>query len=120
MNKIQAYQAFWTSFGLPAYDETHVPDGAQLPYITIEVSEDFFDNDLALTASIWYRSESWKDITEKAMAISEAIGRGGRIVPYDGGGIWIRRGSPWAQRMSDTEDDMIRRIVLNVIVEYEE
>lgn len=34
MNKAQAIQAFWESFGVPAYEESTVPDDAVMPYIT--------------------------------------------------------------------------------------
>lgn len=118
MNKIQALHAFWGSFDLPAYDETSVPDGAALPYITYEVQSDEFGNALAMTASIWYRSTSWAEITQKEMQIADFIGRGGRMIAYEGGAIWIQKASPWAQRMADEADEMIRRIVLNVQIEY--
>jgi len=118
MDKIQAYDNFWYSFGWDAYDETSVPDNAALPYITYELATDYFDNTLALTASLWSRSTSWTDITAKAEQISEYIGRGGKLVPFQNGAIWIKRGTPWAQRMSDASDDMVRRIVLNIQAEY--
>ena len=38
-------------------------------------------------------------------------------VKIDGGRMYIARGTPFAQRMSDV-DDMVRRIVLNVTVEF--
>ena len=53
----------------------------------------------------------------KAEEIAEFITRGGRMVKYDDGAIWIQKGTPWAQRMGDP-DDMIRRIVLSVVVEF--
>lgn len=118
MNKIQALHAFWGSFGLTAYDETSVPDTAQLPYITYEVSSDDFGHPMASSASLWYRSSSWAEITEKEMQIADFIGRGGRMIKYDGGAIWIQKASPWAQRMSEPSDEMIRRIVLNIQLEY--
>lgn len=118
MNKIQALNFFWSSFGLKAYDETSVPDDATLPYITYEGSSDEFDRKIAQTASIWYRSFSWKGIELKQLEISQFIGRGGTLVQYDGSSVWIAKGSPWSQRMSDASDDTIRRIVLNVEVEF--
>lgn len=117
MNKIQAFNSFWNSFDLIAYDENTVPDGEKLPYITYSVGEDDFNYPVSLTASIWYRSKRWDGITAKLEEISERIGRGGVTVPYDGGVIWIKKGSPFAQRMSD-EDDSIRRIFINVEVEF--
>lgn len=118
MDKLQAYHAFWSSFDWKAYDETSVPDSAELPYITYEVASDSFDNDLALTASLWSRSTSWVDITAKEKEIAEAITRGGTVIMYDGGAFWIRKGMPWAQRMAEASDDSVRRIVLNVFIEF--
>ena len=118
MNKIQTIHSFWSGFGLPAYDENVVPDKAVLPYITYEVSDDSFGTSLIQNASLWYRSSSWAEITEKEQEIADYITRGGRMLAYDGGAMWLQKGSPWAQRMSDSSDDMIRRIVLTIYVEF--
>ena len=118
MNKIQALNAFWNGFQLKAYDETSVPDGAELPYITYEVSSDDFGGTLAQTASLWYRSSSWSEITAKEQEIADFITRGGRMIKYNQGAMWIAKGTPWAQRMGDPSDDLIRRIVLNVQIEF--
>lgn len=120
MNRIQALNTFWNSFGSKAYDENSVPNTATLPYITYEVADSDFDNIVFLTASLWYRSSSWKDITEKSMQISDYISRGGKRVNYDNGCLWIQRASPFAQRLKDSNDDMIRRIILNYTVEFVE
>ena len=117
MNKAQAIQQFWSGFGLPAYDQHTVPQGAQMPYITYSVSESDFDRRISQTASIWYRSSSWEEVTLKSYEIAKKIKLGGVAVQVDGGGMWIYRGSPFSQRMSDT-DDTVRRIALNVTVEY--
>ena len=111
---------FWSSFGLPAYDAYTVPDEAEMPYITYEVSDSFFGalTDMSQSASIWYHSTSWVEITEKAEQIADFIGRGGRMLAVDGGAIWIKRGSSWAQRMPETADRMVRRMVLNYEVEF--
>lgn len=117
MNQIQTLHAFWSGFGLKAYDETSVPDGTELPYITYEAGDDDFGHPIALSASLWYRSSSWAGITEKEMQIADFIGRGGRMLAYDGGALWIQKASPWAQRMAEPSDDTIRRIVLNIQLE---
>ena len=118
MNRIQAYHNFWSGFGLTAYDGTTVPDNAMElnndKYLTYEVADDSFEGQVALTVSLFYRSTSWKDIQEKEMEIANAITRGGKMIKYDGGAFWIKKDTPWAQRLSDTEDDTIRRIVLNI------
>lgn len=118
MDKWQAVQAFWGGFSIPAYDENTVPDGAVMPYITYETSASDFGNALTQTASLWYHSPSWADISKKADAISDRITRGGIMIPYGESAVWIRKGSPFAQRMDDPNDDMIRRIVLNVNIEF--
>lgn len=117
MTKIQALNKFWNSFGLMAYDEGSVPDNAKLPYITYSAGDDDFGYPMSLTASIWYKSKSWATITAKCDEIAERIGRGGVTVPYDGGMIWIYKGSPFAQRMIDP-DDSIRRIYINYEAEF--
>lgn len=118
MNKIQALHSFWSGFGIKAYDENSVPDNVAFPYITYEVSNDEFGNAIAQTASLWYRSSSWSEITLKEMQISDFISRGGRMVTFDDGAFWICKASPWSQRMADPSDEMIRRIVLNVQIEF--
>lgn len=116
MNKAQTINAFWNSFGIPAYDMYTVPNGAQMPYITYEYVEDNFDNTVILSASIWYKSTSWLGVSGKAAEIAEDIGNG-KILKTDEGYIYITRGTPFIQRLSDT-DDTIRRIYINLQVEY--
>lgn len=117
MNKEQTLHSFWNSFGIPAYDENSVPDSAVLPYITYEVSISDFERPIVLSASLWYKSTSWAEITNKVNSISSVIGYGGKMLVHDDGAIWIQRGTPFAQRMSD-ENTNIRRIYLNVNVEF--
>ena len=123
MDKLQAYNQFWNSFGIPAYDQYSVPDevnGVKVkpPYITYETQSDEFGNTLYLTSSLWYREKTWANITAKEKQIAEFIGRGGVNVAYDQGCFWITKRSPWAQRMNDPDDDMIKRIVLQINVEF--
>ena len=40
MDKSQALNTFWNSFGIPAYDEYTVPDGTSIPYITYDTATD--------------------------------------------------------------------------------
>lgn len=117
MDKEQAIHNFWSSFGLKAYDEATVSESAQLPYITYNVMTAGLDDTVLLNASLWYRSSSWVDITKKADDISRDIGYSGKILKYDDGALWIVRGTPFAQRMTD-EDTTIRRIFINVLAEF--
>lgn len=119
MTKGQAIQAFWESFGLTAYDETTVPDDAPLPYITYSVKTDSFDNVVLVNASLWYRSYSWKEISEKTEEIAMAIIKmNPPSIKIDGGRLYITKGVPFAQRMREDSDDAIRRMLLNVNYEF--
>lgn len=120
MDKAQALHQFWSSFGLTAIDEYSAYDSTiDLPsnYITYEVQTSNFGDSVVLTASLWYRSTSWAEISQKADEIAEYIGWGGKIIPIDYGYMWIKLGTPFAQRMSD-EDDSIRRIYINISVDF--
>lgn len=116
-NKWQAINEFWNSFGLAAYDENSVPAGARLPYITYRASTGAINNMIILSASIWYYSDSWKDISDKADEIAAEIGYGHITIPVEGGYLMITSGTPFAQRMSD-EDHAIRRIYINTQAEF--
>ena len=118
MTKAAAIYQFWNSFGLTAYEENTVTDDASFPYITYQLVTDSFDREIPLTASLWYRSESWTAINAKMEEISQKISRGGKIIPCDGGAIWLKRGQPFAQSMGDESDDLIKRKYLNITAEF--
>lgn len=113
----QTWQDFLAGFGLPVYDENTVPDDASMPRITYSWAETELDVPTTLSASIWYLSKSWKDITQKAEQIYDAIGYGGITLPTNDGYLWVLRGSPFYQRVTDTNDG-VRRIALNITVEH--
>ena len=121
MNKAQAIHEFWSSFGLKAIDEVSPYDESmELPnnYITYEVQTGNFGEPIALSASLWYRSTSWAEISQKADQIAAFIGYGGKMLPVDGGYIWVKLGSPFAQRMAVDQDSSIRRIFMNITVDF--
>lgn len=114
MDKWQAIQSFWEGFNLPAYDQNSVPDDAVTPYITYEAKVSDFENALPLSGSIWYRSTSWREISQKADEVSRSLKQ---IIKIDGGYLFITRGSPFAQRMQDA-DETVKRIYINLMVEF--
>ena len=118
MTKAAAIYQFWSGFGLTAYEENTVPDDAKFPYITYQLVTDGFDREIPLTASLWYRGESWTSINAKTEEISQKISRGGKIIPCDGGAIWLKRGQPFAQNMRDESDNLIKRKYLNITAEF--
>lgn len=118
MTKAAAIYQFWSGFGLTAYEENTVPTDAAFPYITYQLVTDSFDREVAATASLWYRSESWTDINAKTEEISQTISRGGKIIACDDGAIWLKRGQPFAQNMGDASDNLIKRKYLNITAEF--
>ena len=117
MDKAQAIHNFWSGFNIPAYDQNTVPKNAVMPYITYNVATNAMDRLTVLSASLWYYSTSWKDITNKADEIAQEIGYGYVLEPLDNGYLMITQGTPFAQRMSD-EDENIRRIYINLNAEF--
>ena len=118
MTKSQAIQNFWSGFGLMAYDEYAVPDDVQMPYITYGVSTDSLDRPINLHASLWYRTNSWRDISDKSDEIAEAITKmNPPSIELNEGRLYLAKGSPFAQRMAD-EDDAVRRIYINIKAEF--
>lgn len=117
MDKAQALDSFFNSFGWNAFDENTVDDDETLPYITYEAMTDNIGNTVYLSASLWSRSNHWQKVETKAKEIAEFLGLGGTTIQFDGGLLWITQGTPFSQRTSD-DDDTIRRIILNFAVEF--
>ena len=123
MTKEAAIFQFWGQF-LPAYEENTIHSGKDLngkvvafPYITYQMVTDRFDSEVPMTASVWDESTSWSNINKIARNISETIGDG-LFIKCDGGKIWIKKGTPFAQNMGDESNDMIRRKYLNITAEF--
>lgn len=117
-NEWTALNSFWNGFGIPAYDESTVPDDAQMPYIAYEASISAFGNKVLLSSSLYYRSTSWQEISDKQIEISKAIG-GGCSIPYTDGRLWIVKGTPFAQRLREENDPSIRRVMLQIEAEFQ-
>ena len=118
MTKDMALHEWLTKF-LPAYPASNVPDDAAYPWLTYELNTGAWDSgELALTVDLWYYTEGEAAPNAKVQEIADAIGMGGVFVPYDGGAMWIKRGSPWCQNIAYEQDKNIKRRYLNISVEY--
>lgn len=119
MTKSAALYNFFSSFEIPAYVDTNVPEDATFPYLTYNnVIDSLSGGDVALTVNLWYLTTSEKLPNDKAEEIAERIGYGGTTLECDGGYIWLKRGSPWCQSLTDTTDIRIKRRYINVTAEY--
>ena len=109
MTPAAALHAFWAGFGLAAYEENSVPAGAEMPYLTYTQLLDYWQSEGVVQANLWFRGESNLAPNAAAKAIGDAVGMGGTLVECDGGAIWITRGRPFCQSMSDDSDAAIKR-----------
>lgn len=121
MDNWQTQDAFWNSFGVPAFDEnTLLEDGdVTFPYITYEARDGSIDQVFYPNASLWDRGSSWERVSKLANRIKEVVSNG-RIIKTDGGFFWFKmpQSTTFAQRISgDAEDESIRRIVLTIEAE---
>lgn len=116
MNAVQTLHEFWSSFGWVAYDENSVPDDAEFPRITYDVVTDDFDSKASMGANLYVRSTSWSALEEKLQEINQVIGKGGKVINYDGGALWITKGTPFSRRYA--ESDSVKQIILNIQVEF--
>lgn len=118
MTKDKALHAWFSQF-LSAYPTSNVPEDAVFPWLTYElITGSWESGKIALTVNLWYYTESEAVPNAKAQEIADAIGMGGTFVFYDGGAMWITRGSPWCQNIADESDKNIKRRYLNLTVEY--
>lgn len=129
MDNWQALQSFWGSFEWPAYDEqTAFPEGYMpaFPHITYESGDGDFGRVAFLVAHLWDKdadpySVNWAGIKQKASEIKDYIGQGGVKINVDGGQIWIKIPDSMSFAMpigADPDDPTIKRILLNVEVEF--
>lgn len=119
MTKEAALKSFFSGFGISAYPSTAVPDDVIFPYLTYEVITSAFDGEpVGLTVNLWYFTTQEGPPNAKARELSEAISLGGKVLPCDGGYIWLKRGSPWCQSLTDETSKNIKRRYINVTAEY--
>jgi hypothetical protein len=130
MNKEQAYNEFWSGFGVLAFEENSMPDdkviddlikagvaSSKYPYIAYQVIVDDLGHPVFPTASIYDRNTSWQRADELANDISERIQKMNTI-KLDDGRMFITKGSPFAQHQLESEDMNIRRVILNLGIEF--
>lgn len=107
-----ALAAWLGGFDMPAHSTQAVPDDAEPPYITFTpVSGAWGDGEQAVTVEIWRRTESEAEANADAEAIGRALGLGGVMLPCDGGGLWVKRGSPFWQAVDSGEPGVKRRYI---------
>ena len=104
ITKPAAVYQFLSSFNMPVYTSSSVPDGAEITYITYDYIDGAFDTGTqTMPVVLWFNTNSEKIPNAKVHEISQAIGLGGKTIPCEDGFIWIKKGTPFAQVSNDTE-----------------
>ena len=118
MTKGAALQSFFDGI-MTSFAASAVPDDATLPYLTYELITNAWDGgEVGLAVNMWFRTTSEKEPNAAVDKLSKAIGLGGVFLHCDDGVIWLKRGSPWAQSLTDETDKTIKRRYINVTAEY--
>lgn len=118
MNKTEALYSFYSSFGIPAYEENSVPLNAKMPYITYEVITDSLsDYTTSVTCQLWYKSNSWVQCNAMAETISERL-QGGYRIKVDKGYMILYTGTPYALNVPYEDDNTIKHKSINIECDY--
>lgn len=117
MDKWQALYSFFNSFGVQAYEVSTLPENATFPRITYSSAIGSIDDVIQIDASVWDLSNSWANVDEIVKAIESKIQNIG-CPQIEGGRYRVYKGTPYAQRMTDPENDNIRRTVLHINFEF--
>mgnify|MGYP006923379776 FL=1 len=88
---MEALLAFWNQFGVPAYAEDMVPDGAKLPYIRYSVAKAPAMDATIMTAYNYHNARLMGNVERARLAeqIAEAIPEKGVKLPMDNGGFLV-------------------------------
>ena len=115
-----AVYTFLRGFGIPAYAASSVPDQATFPYLTYDlVLGEWGQPEVNMPVNVWYRTDSEALPNAKVREIGERIGMGGVLLHCDGGVLWVKKGSPWAQAVTvEGEDEKVKRRYVNINIEF--
>lgn len=117
LTKAAALHSWLSGFGMEAYVEGEVPEGAALPYITYSAYVPAWGGgEGSVTVSVWRRTTSEARANADADAVSSALGLGGVMIPCRGGALWLRRGRPFSQP-APTGEPGVKRRYINIAVE---
>lgn len=115
LDKWSVQKVYWSSFGLPAYEENTVPDDAVMPYLTYQAVSGQLGGLPNATANLFYKGTSWAKIMQEVGTIEKFIDR---QMFFDGGIMKVRKPlQNFAQPMPES-DKKVRRMRLNVEIEF--
>ena len=112
MKVATAIKTFASSFDVPAYSTSSVPDPVDLPYITYPVKIPEWNQKTSFYLQIWDRTTSNTELFMLADRICQEIGQG-KIINLDGGYLVIWPDSPLQQLLVDGD---FRSVYINLSI----
>lgn len=113
MTKSQALYEFFSSFGIDCFPNT-APETAKFPFLTYETTMgNAGDDAVNIACNVFYYTESETAPNAKVEEIANKISLGGKVIHCDDGAIWIQRGQPWCNTITEA-DRNIKRKQLNI------
>lgn len=107
-----ALNAFYSSFGYPAYIVNHVPKETEMPYITYSAVDPEWRGPATHYAEVWTRSESAETAMRIADRIKHAVEPAARL-ECDGGYVVLRPGNPFTQ-LRQTDEPANKCMYINM------
>lgn len=106
--KAAAFNKWASSFGMPAYSSSSVPEGAELPYVTYDFGVAAYGQPaFSCAVSLW---TGGSDADANARA-SEICGSLPCFAECDGGALLLTAGSPAWQSVAEEEPGVKRRYI---------
>lgn len=114
-NVAKMLNTFWNSFGIPAYVEEHIPDEADVPYITYTQSIPDWNATSSMQARVWYKGNSFTALNAKVEEIGNTIGHG-YSMHDDQNLVVIHKDDNFYNIQPFPEDSKIRVAYLNLTI----
>lgn len=107
--------SFFRSLGYEVYLDNNVSENATFPYITIRYEIDDFGVDSLLQGQIWDKAQSRENVNKVSDELLTVINTGIKVrIVNDRGYLYLRKGSPFIQPITETEGYQVN--YFNIIV----
>ncbi|MBR0509629.1 MAG: hypothetical protein IJJ85_05885 [Clostridia bacterium] len=121
MTKAEALYAYFSGFGLPAFEESalYPETPPETPYLTYErVDGRLCDGATPFSFTVHGRDTSLAQCEEIVKEVGETLSGGGCVLPCDEGYIWLLPGAPLMQLAPDADDPRVKRTVFHAVAEF--
>lgn len=113
-----AFNAFWNQFGVKAYPDTQVPNGAEMPYLTYQVRQGLWNDIRSITVQLRNVTNSEKSMNEVERAIMKKLGIGGYMLHCDGGYVQLYWDGDVRLAEHIDDDNILKTWQMNITAKY--